>query len=262
VEPLIKRAYHTIQDRRINEFDQIRINSFVSRPRIWNRLIQVDLKPSTYTRYQQVWKRLICFTYRSSRSDQEIILCHQLTTTQSAKLDQMEDLGTQLLAKPSPAAQGQLDNACLALSVALLDHPLKGDLFESTVIGFLAVLEVDVERQTFREPCDYTSNLSAVIKMAQMLVVEQAVQMADDGLVAHPADALDDMRERFLLYGVRAPFSWISRLRTYGKKVQNSTTSLAYIYWSDDEQTLIYKRLRLTMTDFQRFSRTEVIGSI
>lgn len=142
----------------------------------------------------------------------------------------MENLGTQLLAEPSAAVQDQLDNACLILSITLLDHPLKGDLFESTVIGFLAVLGVDVERQTFREPYGYTSNLSALIKMAQMLVVEQAVQMADDGLVAHPADALDDMRERFLLYGLWAPFSWISRLRTYGKKVQNSTTSLGYIY--------------------------------
>ncbi|KAJ5117456.1 hypothetical protein N7448_011088 [Penicillium atrosanguineum] len=212
VERLIKRAYHTIQDRRINEFDQIRINSFVSRPRIWERPILVDLKPSTYARYQQVWQRLICFAYRTSRPDQAIILRHQLTTTQFGKLDQMEDLGTQFLAEQSPAVRDQLDHACLALSIALLDHPLKGDLFESTVIGFLAVLGVDVERQTFREPYGYTSYLSALVKMAQMLVVEQAVQMADDGLVAHPADALDDMRERFLLYGVRAPFGWISRL--------------------------------------------------
>ena len=258
VERLIKRAHHTIQDRRINEFDQIRINSFVSRPRIWERPILVDLKQSTYARYQQVWQRLICFAYRSSRPDQSIILRHQLTTTQFAKLDRMEDLGMQLLAEQSSAVQDQLDHACLALSIALLDHPLKGDLFESTVIGFLAVLGVDVERQTFREPYGYTSYLSALVKMAQMLVVEQAVQMTDDGRVAHPADALDDMRERFLLYGVRAPFGWISRLRTYGKKVQSNTTSLGYIYWSDDEQTLSYKELRLTMTDFQRFARTQV----
>ena len=170
----------------------------------------------------------------------------------------MEDLGTRLLSKQSPAVRDQLDHASLALSIALLDHSLKGDLFENTVIDFIAVLGVDVERQTFRERYGYTSYLSALVKMAQMLVVEKAVQMADDGLVAQPADALDDMRERFLLYGVRAPFGWISRLRTYGKKVQNNTTSLGYIYWSDDEQTLSYKGLRLTMTDFQRFARTPV----
>ncbi|EAL89304.1 putative telomere-associated RecQ helicase [Aspergillus fumigatus Af293] len=82
--------------------------------------------------------------------------------------------------------------------------------------------------------------------MGQMLVVKQVVQMADEGLVTHPSDALDSMRERFLMYGVRAPFAWITRLCTYGKKVQNTTTSLGYIYWSDDEQTLSYKELRLS----------------
>ncbi|EDN09165.1 predicted protein [Histoplasma mississippiense (nom. inval.)] len=50
--------------------------------------------------------------------------------------------------------------------------------------------------------------------------------MAEDGQVEHPADALDAMRERFLLPGVAAPFGWVTRLRTFGKRVQNTTTSL------------------------------------
>jgi hypothetical protein len=66
------------------------------------------------------------------------------------------------------------------------------------------------------------------------------------------------MCERFLIYGVRAPFVWITQLRTYGKKVQNTTTSLGYIYWSDDEQTLTYKELRLSMQGLRQFIRTEV----
>jgi hypothetical protein len=80
-----------------------------------------------------------------------------------------------------------------------------------------------------------------------MLVALQAVHLTKAGAVSHPADALDEMRERFLLYRVRAPLGWITRLRTYGKKIQNSTTSLGYIYWSDDEQTLSYKDLQLSM---------------
>ncbi|KAF7174609.1 hypothetical protein CNMCM5623_008452 [Aspergillus felis] len=66
--------------------------------------------------------------------------------------------------------------------------------------------------------------------MAQMLVALQAVHLTKAGVVSHPADALDEMREYFLLYGVHAPFGWITWLRTYGKKIQNSTTSLGYIY--------------------------------
>jgi hypothetical protein len=44
------------------------------------------------------------------------------------------------------ALQTQLDQATLDLSIALLDHPLKGDLFESTLVSFLAVLGVDPAR--------------------------------------------------------------------------------------------------------------------
>jgi hypothetical protein len=41
------------------------------------------------------------------------------------------------------ALQAQLDQATLDLFIALLDHPLKGDLFKSTLVSFLAVLGVD-----------------------------------------------------------------------------------------------------------------------
>ncbi|KAF9882541.1 hypothetical protein FE257_007500, partial [Aspergillus nanangensis] len=180
----------------------------------------------------------------------------------------MEMFGRQLLAltltpavaeSPQTAAlQKQLDQACIALSIALLDHPLKGDIFDRTLVGFLAVLGIDLTRQTFLGPYNYTGYLSGLVKMAQMLVALQAVYLAETGQAVYPADALDEMRERFLLFGTRAPFGWITRLRTYGKKIQNSTTSMGYIYWSDDEQTLSYKELELSMSGFCRFIATQV----
>jgi hypothetical protein len=321
VQRLLDQAYQAIRSGQINEFDQIQINTFHRQPGVWNRPIQIHLRPGTYRRYCQTWQQLICFAYRSTRRDQAIQLRHQLNTAQLAALDQMEEYGQQLLtllaeeetrspspfppptarrtipwlraphtappppppprrlvASPSlftlpfPAAQSlkpptspreaqlqhRLDKACLDLSIALLDHPLKGDLFDSTLIGFLAVLGVDPARQTFRDPCQYTSSLSGLVKMAQMLVALQAVRAAEAGRVSHPADALDEMRERFLVYGVRAPFGWITRLRTYGKKIQNSTTSMGYIYWSDDDQTLSYKDLHLSMRGFRDFIAGQV----
>ncbi|GFG01000.1 conserved hypothetical protein [Aspergillus udagawae] len=294
VERLIQQAYQSIRSGQINEFDQVQINTFFREPGVWNWPIQIHLRPKTYRQYCQVWQRLVCFAYRSSRPDQPIQLRHQLNTAQLAALDQMEEYGQQflalraqgldtqlvseasqipqasgasgapLLAPPAPQAsaeplgppvlpapsslsppeekaQNQLDWACLALSIALLDYTLKGDLFESTLVAFLAVLGVDPARQTFQEPYTYTSYLSGLVKMAQMLVALQAVHLTKAGAVSHPADALDDMREHFLLYGVRAPFGWITRLRTYGKKIQNSTTSLGYIYWNLARLFLLYE---------------------
>lgn len=48
-------------------------------------------------------------------------------------------------------------------------------------------------------------------------------------MVDYPTDALNDMRTRFLMFGVQALFGWITRLHTYGKKIQNTITSLGYI---------------------------------
>ncbi|KAF7163041.1 hypothetical protein CNMCM5623_008061 [Aspergillus felis] len=123
IKRLIDEAYQVIKNGRLNEFDQIQINTFFRSP---------------------VWQRLVCFTYRSTRPDQPIQLRHHLNTAQLAAQDQMEEHAQQLLdlqGQDQPVLQGkvqkQLDQACLALSIALLDHPLKGDLFDSTLVGFL-----------------------------------------------------------------------------------------------------------------------------
>ncbi len=65
-----------------------------------------------------------------------------------------------------------LDRACLRLCIALLDHVIKGDHFESVVLSFLAVLGVN-ERpgEVFRGPLSYSPDLSKFIKIAQMFVV-------------------------------------------------------------------------------------------
>ncbi|KAJ2758241.1 hypothetical protein H4S06_002791, partial [Coemansia sp. BCRC 34490] len=61
----------------------------------------------------------------------------------------------------------------------LLDHTLKGNIFESTIIGFLAVLGIDIGKQTFMSPVNYTTYLSGMVKMSQMLVALEAVKRAD-----------------------------------------------------------------------------------
>jgi len=51
----------------------------------------------------------------------------------------------------------------------------------------------------------YTPILSGFIKISQLLVVQYAVETADGGDVAHQADALNELRDRFILHGTRSP---------------------------------------------------------
>ncbi|KAE8358370.1 hypothetical protein BDV27DRAFT_163648 [Aspergillus caelatus] len=84
-----------------------------------------------------------------------------------AVLDRIEVSAQQLLhgANSLSEIQAQLDKVCLAFSIALLDYSLKGDLFESALVGFLAALGIDTANQIFYELYGYTGYLSGLVKI-------------------------------------------------------------------------------------------------
>lgn len=104
----------------------------------------------------------------------------------------------------------ELDSYCLDLCISLLDHDLKGDLFESAAVGFLVAFAIDPIKGILKEAYYFTPSLSGFIKIAQMLVIQKSVVGARDDENLQPADLLDEMRARFLINGVRSPFSWAS----------------------------------------------------
>jgi hypothetical protein len=60
---------------------------------------------------------------------------------------------------------------CLELYVSLLDHDLKGDLFESAVIRSLVAIAIDPVKGILKEAYYFTPTLSGFIKIVQMLVI-------------------------------------------------------------------------------------------
>jgi hypothetical protein len=89
-------------------------------------------------------------------------------------------------------------------------------------------------------------------------VVQSAVLAVEDGLCDNPADRLNKIKERFLIYVNRSSFTWALRLRAYDKKIRNNTTSFGYIHWSDDHETLYYKNLKFRINDLRKLIRAEV----
>lgn len=152
----------------------------------------------------------------------------------------------------------QLENLCLDFCISLLDHELKGDIYESVVLGLLAILGIDAARSRFLEAPNYTSRPSGFIKIGQMLVLEKAVREAECGNVDNILDPLDDMRRRFMTVDNCTPFSWAISLRSFGKRIRDSTTSLGYIQWSDDGRTVFYKDIELQIHRFQEFVTAQV----
>lgn len=142
-----------------------------------------------------------------------------LTSAQSAALDKVAGAARifvqwQELEASGELGEGQmqswqltLDSACLRFCIALLDHRLMGNIFDSVVVGFLAVLGINTARKGFQEATTYTPHLSALIKIAQMLVLQQAVVAAEGGEVEYPAQMIEVMQERFMVYGSRSPIN-------------------------------------------------------
>lgn len=268
IDRLVELAHRSVCQDRINAFDQMRNNSLLQRPRAADRPLMVNLQKSTYKRYSSIWKRLLCFVHRTVQSTQTLQLQHRLTPAQILHYDRLMVISEGLLRKTSeldntgPATIAELstlDRHCLRFCASLLDHELKASLFESSILGFLAMLGIDEPKGILKDAYQYTPMLSGFIKISQLLVIQYAIDGAEAGVVSDPADLLDELRDRFMIHGTRSTFNWASRLRMYGKKVRDSTTCLGYIEWTDDGQYVTYKDIDIFgMEQFKDFVRAQV----
>jgi hypothetical protein len=148
------------------------------------------------------------------------LLRYQLTSRQIVNLHKVVTKGEELAQLSSYSrtvgaeATSTIEQSCdaldmyyLELCVSLLDHDLKGDLFESAVVRSLAAITIDPIKGILKEAYHFTPTLSGFIKIAQMLVIQKAVVGARDVESIQPADLLDKIRLRFLINGVRSLFS-------------------------------------------------------
>ncbi|KAF1346393.1 hypothetical protein EJ07DRAFT_185647 [Lizonia empirigonia] len=72
LDRVVEQAHASIRDDKVNVFDQARINSFIQRRRAFDRPLMIKLRDSTYRSYKQVFKRLICFAYRTMQPENSI----------------------------------------------------------------------------------------------------------------------------------------------------------------------------------------------
>lgn len=169
----------------------------------------------------------------------------------------MHALAAEKAARASSALE-PLDYVCLDFCLSLLGQPLRGNIFESPLVGFLAVIGIDENNNTLHEAPTYTPKLSALIKIAQLLVLQKSVFLAEEGLVQDPLDPFDEMRKRFMTLDNATPFTWALHLRSFGKRIRDCITSLGYMRWSEDGQTVKYRDIELQIPVFKRFVLQQV----
>lgn len=252
IDRLVSVAYASVCEDRVNFFGQNRITCFLPQKEVYSRPLVYKLQQSTYQQYKQLWKRALAFVLRTHDPRTRIQLQHRLNSRQTALLDSVVDLAKKQAAQPLTATE-PLDKACLDLCIALLDHHLPGNIYESAIVGFLAVLGVDEANGSFFEAPSYTPKLSAFIKIAQLLVLQKAVYAVEDGLAEDSLTPLDEMRKRFMTLNNNTAFTWAVSLRSFGKRIRDCTTSMGYIQWSEDAQTVFYRDFEISISGFRDF---------
>ncbi|CAG5158141.1 uncharacterized protein ALTATR162_LOCUS5004 [Alternaria atra] len=106
LDRIVEEAHSSIRNDKVNVFDQARINSFIQRRRAFDRPLMTKLRDSTYRNYKQVFKRLICFAYRTIQPENRVALAYRLTTCQLGHLDQMIGVGEELAEFKQSQRQG------------------------------------------------------------------------------------------------------------------------------------------------------------
>lgn len=230
-DDLIEETRSTLTSGRMNIFDQHRVNSF-QQGKPFRRPIFTKLLNGTYRSYKRVGKQLLCYVMNVAYFRHRPHVSFKMTQAQVLALDHLvaacrsipkTDSGRQ--DSDSKRAWAKLRRRCLDLWITLLDHNLKGSIYDSLIVGFLAAMGIDPKNNCFREPSTYTSVLSALVKMAQFLVAQRAVIGVDEGEADFPSELLDAMQDRFMVYGSRSPIEWALKLRAYGRGIQDRKTA-------------------------------------
>ena len=178
-----------------------------------------------------------------------------------------------------PERLSKIQKACLDFCIELLNQSISRREYDSALVCALAVL--GVKEDGWKGPEQYPPVLSAVIKLARFMVVQQALEWSEPfeedefhGDSAYESDGGSDsgsadgstgssrprkrgclqfverMMDRFMVRGSHGPMQWMLDLRTYGLKIHYNTTSRGHVEWKGYDE-LLYKDVQFNMAQFR-----------
>jgi superfamily II DNA helicase RecQ len=225
------------------------------------------LMPATMVRYRQIWKQLICYTIRShiqqthfesvetsdsfldsdSESEEDTFpreARFRFSPSQESSYRTMWNKCERHLEKPkvSPVSHDDsplvvprlrtLHRNVIYFLISLLEHEVHGDEFNSALLSGLAVLGLDPDNG-WATAINYTPTLSAVVRIARILVVQHAWEQAEfEKKPKRCQDLVKQYVRAYMVVDKPVPMSRIYHMRTYGLKIRYSTTAKGQVDWT------------------------------
>ena len=163
---------------------------------------------------------------------------------------------------------GRIQRQILRLWIAVFNQPLQDNEYKSVLISGLAVLGLR-EDGGWLDAEDYTPKYSAVIKLARLMVVQEAYERRREAIAQYqerglsPEAAREKASSHYVLTRglVRSfmtmahdghdpkPMQWLYRSRSYGFKIRYTTPAEGKIQWIGDD--VLYANMRFSMNQFR-----------
>lgn len=221
----------------------------------------------TIRKYVKYWYRILCYVWRT-HDDVDPVPVYRLTTQQKRCLHAFRQ-SVQDTASTAERRR-QVDNACLAWWISVLDHPLGDHQDHSVMVSGMAVLGWDGASRHWRVATAYTPVISAIVTVARMLVIYQAKQTRDTAVqqlrnsdieedeaeekAPSHFSLVQEMVQRFMTMvsweGQPSPIAFLLSLRTYGFTIHYNTPGNNIISWHRDE--VHCSGIRFTMSSLRR----------
>jgi hypothetical protein len=212
---------------------------------------------------QEAWEALVQQAERSMEGQEEEVEGDK----GHEEMDKETEAGEEQ-DQPDQPKLSRIQKACLVFCIALMNQSITRKEYDSPLVCALAVL--GVKEDGWKGPEQYPPILSAVIKVARFMVVQQALELSepldntfnDDSAYERNSSRqpqrrpkgclqfVQEMMDRFMVRGSHSPMQWMLDLRTYGLKIHYNTTSRGHVEWTGSDE-LLYKGLQFNMAQFR-----------
>lgn len=255
--------------------------------RYWQQIVMFFVR----TRRHHSWKSpSYKFNRRQDRAFERMMAVARSTVNRVDESSDTEsdstDTDSRAEGEEGKPATTEIQEACLLFCIELLNQTIHNREYDMALVCGLAALGVNPSGRGFRGADTYPSMLSAVIKVAHFMIVQQAERLAQPTTGEHeefsagrsPCEFEDSgyeseraqtdssegrrksgkssfewvrkMMDGFMVRGCGSPMQWMLDLRGYGMKIDFNTTSVGHVNWRDGD-TLEYKAVKFNMAEFR-----------
>nr|POE87058.1 atp-dependent dna helicase tlh1 [Quercus suber] len=277
---LIRRAYQVSRVEIVGRPAMLYINRRETGAVSSDRPFYGKQKVQTIRKYSDQFVQILRYIWRTEAIEKRPK--YHLTIRQQDELGALRTKAAKIAqkAKTTPSSEqqerqahrrGQLINQCSSFWIAMFDHQLGDQEYESAILSGLAVLGADGIDGSWVPAINYTPKLAAVITTMRAIVIRKAWRTRQDEIQRKVRNGIPESRaregaqrvldmvkedvHRFMTTmefgGHPTPLNTIYIHKMYGMKIRYTTKAEGQITWEGND-TVLVRKIKFSMDDIRK----------